>query len=343
MKKQVNLRGLLAPLLLVLAVLTGVPSWSSGEQNAENSLDEPTLHKRQLWPQSIRNSQGTVLCLIPAGEFTMGFTNSQNGNEANSDYPAHIVRLSQPFYMARYELTVAEYRKFTSSVGYKTIAEVQGWSRGFIADRCTWGHVENLSWLDPGFHQEDTHPVVCINWFEAIAYVDWLNTQEQPTTPSGRKMKYVLPSEAQWEYACRGQTATSYSWGDLADDGLTRVNGRDAGGGPDNTIWSDTFSFRDGFTVTAPVGSFPPNSYGLCDMHGNVSEWCNDWYDPNYYRVAPRDDPQGPQEGSLRVDRGGGWYSSPYGCTSFYRGKLAPEQRSANLGLRIALVLDEPY
>src|SRR5207244_3072592 len=128
--------------------------------------------------------------------------------------------------------------------------------------------------------------------------------------------KYRLQSEAEWEYACRGGalSSTPYHFGD--------------------TISSTLANFNDNLKRTCKVGSYKPNAFGLCDMHGNVWEWCSDWFDSDYYKNSPRRDPPGPSGGSGRVYRGGGWYGGAGGCRSACRGRGVPADRNQRLGFR---------
>jgi formylglycine-generating enzyme required for sulfatase activity len=176
----------------------------------------------------------------------------------------------------------------------------------------------SYSWRDPGFKQSDEHPVVDVNWNDAVAFCEWLSRKEGKTCR--------LPTEAEWEYACRAGTTTRYSCGDDAQ-GLADV-GKVADAGAREQIAQGTTS----------VGTFRPNAFGLYDMHGNVSEWCADWYDPNYYANSSGDDPSGPSLGSSRVCRGGSWSGTAGLCRSALRGRYSPEYRRGYLGFRVLLV-----
>jgi formylglycine-generating enzyme required for sulfatase activity len=130
---------------------------------------------------------------------------------------------------------------------------------------------------------------------------------------------YRLPTEAEWEYACRAGSASRFCFGD------------------DETAFGDFAWFKDNSAgTTHPVGQKKPNGWGLYDMHGNVCEWCQDWYDPDYYKVASPGDPPGPSSGSYRVYRGGSCVIWPQICRSAYRFGGVPSYRSRNLGFRVA-------
>ncbi len=195
----------------------------------------------------------------------------------------------------------------------------------------------------PGWDIGQDHPAVYVSWNDAVAFCNWLSKKEGT--------KYRLPTETEWEYACRAGTETRYSFGNDAD-GLVRVGNvadeETRRGWPNATIVAlekskkeDTnipfpyLSGRDGYTYTAPVGKFHPNAFGLHDMHGNVSEWCSDWFDERYYENSPTDDPKGPSAGSYRVVRGGGWNLTAvdYRCASRSGGK--PAGRARDTGFRV--------
>jgi formylglycine-generating enzyme required for sulfatase activity len=138
---------------------------------------------------------------------------------------------------------------------------------------------------------------------------------------------YRLPTEAEWEYACRGLTTTPFSFGTAVSSGLANFDGNYPYGPIAVGPWLE---------VTTPVGSYPPNAWGLHDMHGNVWEWCNDWYDEEYYSACPEADPPGPEDGTMKVLRGGSWYSYSWSCRSAGRERFSPESGAGNYGLRVA-------
>lgn len=178
-----------------------------------------------------------------------------------------------------------------------------------------------------GFPQGDDHPVVNVSHNDALAFCAWLSRKEGQT--------YRLPTEAEWEYACRAGTTTRYDHGD-DPEGLSEV-----GNVEDATAKSKFSSFvtiagRDGYVFTAPVGKYKANGFGLYDMHGNVWEWCADWYDENYYEASPVDDPTGPTGGSYRVIRGGSWINVASHCQAAYRRRRVPSYRNYDLGFRLA-------
>src|SRR5262249_50911714 len=142
---------------------------------------------------------------------------------------------------------------------------------------------------------------------------------------------------AEWEYSCRAKTTTRFHSGD-DEESLARVaNVADASLKRKFPNWT-TIKADDGYVFTAPVGKFQANTFGLHDMHGNAWEWCQDWYDANYYKNSPRQDPQGPGAGVLRVLRGGSWFVEPRVCRSAYRYSFAPSFHNHSLGFRVVCV-----
>lgn len=169
-------------------------------------------------------------------------------------------------------------------------------------------------------------PMYYINWYEANTFIEKFNEVLQITYP---RLKASLPTEAQWEYACRAGTHTPYSWG----DGLNGTQANCNGLYPYGIYEEGPFIQK-----VLPVKSFAPNSWGLYEMHGNVWEWCLDNYSPTYYQESSSEDPQGPEEADHRVIRGGGWRSFAWCCRSAFRDSDPPEYRGRTLGFRLILI-----
>ena len=187
---------------------------------------------------------------------------------------------------------------------------------------------ERYSWRNVGFEQTDEHPVVCVSWNDAVAFCEWLSKKERKT--------YRLPTEAEWEYACRAGTKTRYCSGDDPETLATVANVADAALKAKFPGQKYTIKASDDYVFTAPVGSFKPNAFGLYDMHGNADEWCADWYGEDYYGNSPTDDPKGPITGERRATRGGDWWSRPDFLRSACRGGAPPEARYCLIGFRVA-------
>jgi formylglycine-generating enzyme required for sulfatase activity len=174
---------------------------------------------------------------------------------------------------------------------------------------------------------------VNVSWNDAAAYCEWLGSQDGAT--------YRLPREAEWEYACRAGTTTAFWNGDDVEAVVAVGNLADSSA---QAKWKNYQSFTyqkrsDGFVFTAPVGSYPANPFGLYDMHGNVYEWCQDWYDAEYYSSSPMDDPANVRKAEYRVLRGGSWYGSARRSRSAYRDWDTPAYRNGNCGLRVLCLL----
>jgi formylglycine-generating enzyme required for sulfatase activity len=288
-----------------------------------------------------------TLVLIPAGTFTMGSTEEdlkavrQKWPEVKDGWftdekPAHKVTISKAFWMGKQEVTVGQFRRFVEAMGYRTDAEKgTGSTKGAVVT--TEGKVkiaEDASWRNPYFKQTDDHPVVCVSWNDARAFVDWLNATDK-ARPA--RATYRLPTEAEWEYACRAGTTTWYQWGDDPDKGKGWCNAADLTAKkvfPDWTDWT-RFNWDDGFVYTAPVGSFKANAFGLHDMHGSILEWCQDWY--GQYKEGDQTDPGGPESGEPRVLRGGSWNNYAWLLGSASRHRYPPVSRGDDVGFRVVL------
>ena len=198
--------------------------------------------------------------------------------------------------MGVYPVTKGQFAAFVSDADYRTEAERAG-------DKATW--------RDPSFVQTDDDPVVCVSWNDAVKFCDWLSKKEKKT--------YGLPTEAEWEYACRAGTTTAYFFGD------------------DPKMLGDYAWYYDNSEHnTHPVGGKRPNPWGLYDMHGNVWQWCADYYDPRYYRNSPDKDPQKLLGTDARVFRGGSWSHYAGFCRAAFRNRDAPGLRY-DLGFRVCV------
>jgi formylglycine-generating enzyme required for sulfatase activity len=287
---------------------------------------------------------GITLKRIPAGAFLMGASENENKyyGARPEDYPQHRVRITRPFYLAVHEVTVAEFHKVVVAAGYRTEdARDAEWGSGWNEEMRQFEHAPKYTWHAPGFARTDDHPVTNVSWNDAIAFCNGLSAQQglppyyDLATGSKRGgTGYRLPTEAEWEYTCRAGTTTVYTCGNDRDALVTIGNIADASykaryGAP-------ALDVSDGYTETAPVGRFRPNAFDLYDMHGNVFEWCGDWYGADYYRQSPVDDPAGPPTGSERVFRGGCWSNFVQHARSAARRAGAPTFRYHSVGFRVA-------
>jgi len=246
------------------------------------------------------------MVLIPAGPFQMGSTTG-DVDEA----PVHTVELDA-FYIDQHEVTNAEYQAFVTATGYPAPRGI-----GYTAVYELLKH-DYEPWRDSGFNHPH-QPVTTVTWFDAVAYCEW----------AGKR----LPTEAEWEKAARGDLEDArYPWGSAEPDN-TAANFADS---QTEFEWRST-NVNDGFLFTAPVGTFPPNGYGLFDMAGNVWEWCADWYSPTYYAESPRRNPKGPYTGERRVLRGGTWYRAAHTLRNAERVSDFPENSLNVVGFRCAM------
>ena len=217
----------------------------------------------------------------------------------NAEKPQHQVRITRPFFLGIHEVTQGQYQA------------VMG---------------ENPS----QFKGSDDLPVEQVSWLDAVLFCNKLSEQEKKTPfyrINGREVTiaggngYRLPTEAEWEYACRAGSTTLYPFG----DDMSKLG---------DHAWYESNSGLK----THPVGQKRPNAWGLYDMLGNVWEWCQDWYEDGYYRASPPADPPGPSEASYRVIRGGSWNDNARYCRPASRYGSAPEYRGDYLGFRVAAV-----
>ncbi len=248
-----------------------------------------------------------------------------------NEHPQHPVWIKRPFFLGAYHVTRGQFQRFVDATGYKTDAEKDGkGGTGWSVDK--FERKPEFTWRNPGFTQTDEHPVLIVSWDDAMQFCRWLSRKE--------RAEYRLPTEAEWEYACRAGTTTRWWCGDNAE-ALTKVaNVADATLKAASSRWKYTIRGSDGYAFTSPVGSFRPNRFGLYDMCGNAFQWCADWYDAKYYDISPTDDPKGPLGGTLRVLRGGSWSFLPASSRSSSRLHVAPGLRSAIAGFRVVRTLE---
>ena len=239
-------------------------------------------------PQMVRilNSLSVDMVLIKKGSFLMG----ERGEQKE-------VTIENDFYISKYPVTVGEFRAFVKDTSYKTEAEIG--DGAYILDGKNWKKKEDAYWDNPYFEQTDNHPVVCVSWNDAKEYCEWLSKK------TGQN--YRLPTEAEWEYACRAGTTTKWSFGDNEKE-LKKY------------AWYNENS--DG--TIHEVGKKLSNPWGLYDIHGNVWEWCEDWYD---------------SDKDTKVLRGGSWSSGAVGSRSAVRDWGNPQFRDGYGGFRLLRTL----
>ncbi len=275
--------------LALLTVFTAFACEKKGDTEAEQP-QELTL--------DVGGGVTMELVLIPAGEFMMGSRDTvaevqRKGNTKKdwykNEHPRHRVRITQPFYMGKHEVTQAQY--------------------------------ERIMGKNPSKWKGSDLPVERVSWNDATELCRKLSQR------TGRKVR--LPTEAEWEYACRAGTTTPFHFGETISANQVNYDANyPYAGGAKGTYRRKTTS----------VGSFPANAWGLHDMHGNLWEWCSDWNDEGYYAKSPGTDPQGPGTAGSRVLRGGSWNYRGLNCRSAYRRRYGPTNRNNYVGFRVAVV-----
>jgi formylglycine-generating enzyme required for sulfatase activity len=285
-------------LLLAVTPLVGL-SWSAAHGQSGGAGPATTGRNHDFV-----NSIGIKLVPIPAGKFIMGSPRTER--ERRAEELQHEVAITRPFHLGAFEVTQAQ---FETIMGPKNRAT-------FTA--------ENGGGPD--------HPMENVVWTDADEFCKRLSARDAEKK-AGRK--YRLPTEAEWEYACRAGTRTAFTFGESLSAKQANFNAirpyGDAAPGPY-------------LRKTAKVGSYPPNAFGLYDMHGNVAEWCADWYDPDYYANSPAENPLGPPVGVLPDDygnfyivvRGGSWLDDARACRSAYRNRAMHRNRYWAIGFRVA-------
>jgi eukaryotic-like serine/threonine-protein kinase len=269
-------------------------------------LPEDGKRRRQDWakyldrPLEEPNSIGMKMVLIPPGECRRGCPDGEEGSKA-WEKPEHRVRLSYPCWVSAHEVTVGQFKQFVQSTSYKTSAERGVGASVYDEDAEEFVAHKELSWKNPGYPQDDSHPVTCVSWEDARAFCEWLSEKE--------KQNYRLPTGAEWEFCCRAGSGSAYYF--IREVTPQQANVRPKEKGPE--------------LGTRPVGSYEPNALGLFDMHGNVHEWV--WDEPLEY---PRQrwsllDPGVPCHSGSKAEYHGGWArSGPEEVRSAYRSEPQP-------------------
>jgi formylglycine-generating enzyme required for sulfatase activity len=314
-------------LLFALWSVAATASPPAGETNAQRTA------RYEIWRTSAHDPALRWDCawcpemtVVPAGAFTIG---SPAGEPARRDDegPQRRITFAGPMAIGRYEITRNEYEAFLRATGHPV-------GVGCLTDRETQGTwtMDRVSTLrDLGFPQAGNHPVACVTWEDAQAYVAWLNRQ----APG---MDFRLLTEAEWEYAARAGSATIFPWGDDPNQGCPWSNGVDRTPLAKYPTWVAT-TCSDGALNTAPVGSYRPNAFGLYDMIGNVAEWVQDCTATSY-ATLPAAGPYDPPGCDRRINRGGSWGSTIPNLRVADRFRQPPGHRDDSIGIRVMRPLD---
>jgi formylglycine-generating enzyme required for sulfatase activity len=281
-----------APAPAIVATDAGRPAPATNPFDAAKAAELQAAWAMYLTtPVTITNSIGMRMQLVPPGEFTMGSGTSER--DRGTDEYAHQVRILQPYFAGIFEVTQDEYERV-------------------MRDKPSWFAATGGGATQVAGRDTSRFPVEMVSWNDATEFCRQLSGLPEERA-AGRT--YRLPTEAEWEFACRAGTESAFHFGlQPAHHGAN-------------------IGFRS--NRTNGVGGAAANAFGLHDMHGNVWEWCQDWYKGDYYQTSPRDDPQGPTQGTTRVRRGGSWDCFTGLCRSAYRGGSSPTSRVSNLGFRV--------
>jgi formylglycine-generating enzyme required for sulfatase activity len=256
------------------------------------------------------------MVVLPTGRFKQGATRAENAS--SFEMPIHWVVIGRPLSMSANPVTVDEFQQFIAATG----RDVQGCD---IYDG-EWKNRPDSSWKSPGFSQSGTHPVTCVSWNDAQAYAGWLSTA------TGHQ--YRLPSASEWEYAARSGGEAVQPWNANASAACADANVADASAAQRYPGWT-VFACNDGYVYTAPVGSFKANAFGLNDMLGNVFQWTQDCWHPDYVGAPIDGSARGGEGCSERELRGGSWFSTPAYVRANYRNHFAADYRTSSAGIRL--------
>ncbi len=311
-RRRNSILGLAVPLLVVVVLLGiyfAVSRQSSSPVKRPSSTRSSRPNATAPSGSSFTNSLGMKFVYIKPGTFMMGSPSSESGRYSNERQ--HRVTLTRGFYMQTTEVTIGQYREFLKATHKESGVD---WGD----DDCPIRRNSSYSLRGNKFGQSSDQPMVEVSWHGARAFADWLSQKTGQT--------YRLPTEAEWEYACRAGTTGPFHTGSCLSTSQANYDGNYPLSG------CSKGQYR---RKTVPVASFAPNAWGLYDMHGNVWEWCQDRYGD--YPSGSVTDPTGPSSGSLRVSRGGSWLSYALGCRSANRSSDSPGHTSFSLGFRLCV------
>ena len=295
-----------AALAFSQAAAGGSPQSDAVHDNAAHDKAEITIAPGDSLADALASGgRGPEMVVVPDGSFLMGCVSGRDCQAR--ELPIREVEIERAFALSRLEVTREEFGRFAEATEYVATGSCMSQDYGPERRRTARG------WRQPGFRQTDNHPVTCVSWDDAKAYVDWLSSE------TGQE--YRLPTEVEWEYAARAGSSSRYAWGNAV--GRRRAN-------------CATCESRWGGQTTAPAGAFAANAFGLHDMHGNVWEWVQDCPDRSDAAGLPDAGPDQAAACAARVLRGGSWSNLPERIRSASRSWLAADSRSFNLGFRVA-------
>ena len=312
---------IILPIVAILSLTCNVTAHNTpGEPRHPLTLSNPddSFRDCDICPEMV---------LVPSGSYIIGSPLHERGRQDNEGPPQHIV-IDKSFALSKYEITRGEFSRFVEETGYP----IAGCSE--LTDKLPlWrpGH----DWRSPGMDQTDSHPVTCVNWIDAQAYVGWLSVK---TTFS-----YRLPSESEWEYAARAGTYWTRHWGESDLDACNYANVADQAAKARFPLWRNVFRCADNHVYTASVGSYKPNPWKLHDVLGNVWEWVEDCYKRTYAGI-PTDGSAWIQGNcSQRAVRGGAWNSFPTQVRSALRDSVSSHLRTIIIGFRVVRTMSATH
>jgi formylglycine-generating enzyme required for sulfatase activity len=277
-------------------VYTLTYSISDGASNEANATRTVNVGQASTHNADLNASVQLQMLWVEPGTFTMGSPTTETDRQADRE-DEHNVSLTKGFYLGKYEVTQAQYQAVMT------------------------GNTDSLSATPSEWPNNPNRPVEKVSWADAQIFLTRLNAQQSANIPAG--WAYVLPTESQWEYACRAGTSTAYSWGATIASSNANYN------------WDGAWNTGNDFKQTRDVGQYAANPWGFFDMHGNVWEWTADWYGATYPTGNPVVDPSGPASGSYRVERGGSWSAGGALLRSAQRSGNAPSYRASSRGFRV--------
>jgi formylglycine-generating enzyme required for sulfatase activity len=309
--------------LAALGFCACIPILLSASANSYGAGEPALVENRSVQTDSWREPlTGMEFVRIPGGCFQMGSPSTEEGRRPDEG-PVHRVCMDE-FWMGKHEVSRVQFKAFIEATGYKTDAEREGFAWGYEVD---WIKKSGNNWKQAGFEQGDDHPVVNVSFNDAEAMTRWLSEK------SGNRFR--LPTEAEWEYACRAATPAARFWGDESEKACKYANVADLTAGRQFHAWT-THQCEDRYVYTAPVGSYEPNGFGLRDLLGNVGEWCADAYHKEAYGKHSEKNPGYSSRDSSHVVRGGSWFSRPETARCAARDHLlSATRRSNDLGFRL--------
>jgi formylglycine-generating enzyme required for sulfatase activity/predicted Ser/Thr protein kinase len=254
---------------------------------------------------------------LPPGQFAQGAAESQV-DATSIEKPQHVVKIGYPLGVGVYEITVGEFREFANATHHK--------SAGCQVYDGTWQESSALNWNNVGYTQTATHPVACVSWRDAREYAAWLSNK------TGQR--YRLPSDSEWEYAARAGSAAPRPWNTNVAAACTDANVADQTAARQYPGWK-VHPCSDGYVYSSPVGSFQPNEFGLYDMLGNVFEWVEDCWHPDYHGAPADGSAWLSGDCSQRDMRGGSWFTAPSLVSASARNRFEDTYRSNSVGFRL--------